>query len=247
MSFEPLLDKYIPLKTIVAYAADELNKSDGDQDQMWILGLRALVLCNQQISAEPITVRLPVLPNKTVPFPSGVITWTKVGLLNSHGEVVTLKINNALTTYRDTNPNRIQDLTPNVNDSIGSLAYAPFYLNYYYNNGYYNLYGVGGGLIQYGECRVDDKNRIIILPTDFKYDNIIFEYISNPKRDTEFMVLTSFQEAIIAFIKWKMNVGNRQEFYAAVTEARRTLPGKKVTLQGINQVLREAATMKLRS
>ena len=65
---------------------DECNKSDGDQDQMWLLALRGLVLCNQQVSAEPKTVRLPVLPNKTVPFPSGVLSWSKVGVLNSKGE-----------------------------------------------------------------------------------------------------------------------------------------------------------------
>jgi len=61
------------------------------------------------------------------------------------------------------------------------------------------------------------------------------------------MVLSVLTEAIIAFIKWKMKVGDRAEFYAEATEARRTLPGKKVTLQGINQVLREPNAQKLRS
>lgn len=247
MSSEPLIGKYTPLKVIVDLAADELNKSDGDTDQMWILGLRGLLKLNQQISAEPKTVRLPVNSNKTVSFPPDCLTWTKIGLLNSHGEVVTLKINNGLTTYRDLNPNRIEDLTPNVNDSIGSLAYAPFYLNYYYNNGYYNLFGVGGGLIQYGECKVDEANRVVVLPPNFQYQNIIFEYISNPERNQDYMVLSVLTEAIIAFIKWKMNVGSRADFYAEATEARRTLPGKKVTLQSINQFLREPVAQKLRS
>ena len=247
MSIEPLLDKYIPLKTVVSYALDELKKSDGDEDELWILGMRGLVLLNQQITAEPKTVRLPVNSNKTVSFPPGVLSWTKIGILNSHGEISTLKINSGLTTWRDTNPNRIQDLIPNINDSVGSLAYAPYYLNYYYNDGYYNLFGVGGGLIQYGECRVDEENKVVILPENFKYDNIMFEYISSPNKDPDFMVLLAFQEAIISFIKWKLKVGTREEFYGAVTEARRTLPGKKVTLQSLNQVLREPNAMKLRS
>lgn len=247
MSFEPLLGKYIPLKTVVQYALDAAKKSDGDQDEGWILGLRALTLLNYQVLAEPKTVRLPVNANQTVTFPADCISYTKIGLLNSHGEVVTLKINNGLTTWRDTNPNRIQDLVPNINDSIGSLAYAPYYLNYYYNNGYYNLFGVGGGLIQYGECRIDEANGIVILPADFKYDSVIFEYLSSPQRDNDYLIPITFQEAIIAFIEWKWKIGTRQDFYGAVTEARRTLPGKKVTLQNLNQFIREPVAMKLRS
>lgn len=247
MSTEPLIGKYTPLKSITAMFLDEAGKSDGSQDEAWILGLRALVKLNQQVSAEPKTVRLPVSPNKTVPFPPGVITWTKIGLLNTNGEVVTIKINNGLTTFRDLNPNRIQDLTPNVNNSITALTGTPLFLNYYYANTYYNLFGLGNGLIQYGECAVDDANEVVVLSPTFQYDSIMFEYITNPYKDNDYMVLTSFTEAIIAFIKWKMKLGSRDEFYAEVTEARRTLPGKKVTLQTLNQVLRESSGMKLRS
>jgi len=247
MSIEPLISQYVPLKTVVAYFLDETNKSDGDQDQAWILGMRALVELNYDIAAQPKTVRLPLLGNKTVPFPADLLDWTKIGLLNSHQEVVTLKINNGLTNFRDLNPNRLELLTPNVNDSIGSLAYAPFYLNYYYNNGYYNLFGVGGGLIQYGEVSVDSANRVIIMPSDFKYQNIILEYISAPERDNDFTVPLALQEAIIAFIKWKMKLGTRDDYIAEKINARRRMPNKKVTLQSINQVIREPNAQKLRS
>ena len=236
---------YTPLKTIVAYFLDEWNKSEGDQDQAWILAFRGLHKLNQQISAEPKTVRLPLLPNKTVQIPSDCISWSKIGLLNTHGEVCTLKINNGLTTFRDNNPNRLEDLTPNINNSIdsGNLLY----LNYYYNQGYYNLFGVGGGLIQYGECRVDERNGVILMPSDFKYNDIIFEYISSPERDGDYIVPTVLQEAIIAFIAWKMKLAPREIFYAEAVEARRALPKKRVTLQSINQVIRESESMKLRS
>lgn len=246
MSINPNIGKYTPLKSIVSYYLDQEQKSAGDEDECWILGLRALTLMNQQFSAEPKTVRLPKNGNQTVTIPAGCITWTKIGLLDENGQVNTLRINNALTTYADSSSNRIQRLTPNIND-FGNLAQSQVYLNYYNNGNYYNLFGVAGGLIQYGECSVDDEKGIIILPPDFKYDNIIFEYISNPERDEDFMVLTSMQEAIIAFIAWKQKRGTRQDFYAAATEARRTLPGKKVTLQQINEVIRQTDAMKLRS
>lgn len=247
MSINQNIGKYVPLKTVIAYALDELKKSDGDQDELWILGLRALVLLNQQISAEPKTVRLPVQANQTAIIPAGCISWSKVGLLDNQGQISTLRINNALTTFRDTNPNRLELLTPNINDSIGQLGVQTWFCNYYDNGAYYNLFGVGGGLVQYGECRVDEENGVIILPPDFRYKDIMFEYISNPERDEDFMVLTSMQEAIISFIKWKLKLCDRNEFYGAATEARRTLPGKKVTLQMLNQVIRETDSQKLRS
>lgn len=247
MSTEPQLGKYVPLKMVVALFSDQYDKSEGDQDRFWLLGLRALVDLNFDISGEPKTVRLPVNGNKTVSFPTGCITWTKIGLLNNNGEVSTLKINSALTTLKDTNPNRLNYLTPDISDSALSLCGTPYFLNYYYNQGYYNLYGAGTGLIQYGSCRVDDANELVVLPPDFTYDSILFEYISSPQRDGDYTVLLALQEAIIAFIAWKMKLDTRENYYGEVTKARRRLPGKKVTLQGINQVIRESEAMKLRS
>jgi hypothetical protein len=247
MSVEPNLNQYVALKTVVSYFMDQHVKSEGDQDMYWIIGMRGLTDLNYDIAAQPKTVRLPVLANKTVPFPADLLSWSKIGLLNSEGEVVTLKINTGLTTFRDNNPNRLEDLTANVNSSVGTLAYSAYYLNYYYNNGYYNLFGVGGGLIQYGECRVDDKNRVIVLPPDFNYQNIIVEYISAPERDEDFTVPLALQEALIAFIEWKTKLGPREEYYAQKVNARRRMPKKKVTLQSINQVLREPNAFKLRS
>lgn len=247
MSQEPLISSYVPLKTCVAYYLDEIDKSQGDQDRCWLLALRGLVDLHQDISAEPRTVRLTLLGNKTVPFPADCLSWSKIGLLNSSGEISTLRINTALTTYRDTNPNRIQDLTPNINDSIGALGTTPFYFNYYYDGGYYSLFGVGGGLVQYGSCSVDEINRLVILPPDFQYANIMFEYLSSPEKNEDYMVPLALQEAIIAFISWKMKTGTRQDYYAAAISGRRRLGGKKVTLQGIAQAIRETSGMYLKS
>lgn len=238
---------YTPLKTVVSYFLDEENKSMGDFDRCWVLGLRALTLMNFQVSGQTKTVRLPVLPNRTVPFPADLLSWTKIGILDDKGQINTLRVNNALTTYRDNNPNRLENLTPNINDSIGSIALVPFYSNYYYGGGVYQLFGVGNGVITHGDCKVDEKNRVIILNIDFKYDSIMLEYFSAPDRDDDYQVPTCLQEAIIAFIKWKTKSGSREEFYGAVTEGRRSLPKKKVELQTINQVIRESQGGKLRS
>ncbi len=61
------------------------------------------------------------------------------------------------------------------------------------------------------------------------------------------MVLTAIQEAVIAFMEWKLKIAPREMYIAAKVEARRRMPNKKVTLQQINQVVRESNSMKLRS
>jgi hypothetical protein len=241
------IDYYTPLSTIVSYFLDANGKSDGDADQAWLIGLRALTDLNYEISASPMTVRIPLNANKTASFPAGVLSWTKVGLLNERGETVTIKINNSLTKWRDLNPNRLELLTPDINNSIGALTQTPLFLNYYYNGNYVNLFGVQNGLIQYGDCRVDETNRVIIMPPNFQYDHVMFEFISAPQKTDDYLVLTSMQEAVIAFIEWKMKIAPRELYYAAATIARRRMPNKKCTLQQINTIVREANGMKLRS
>lgn len=241
------IDYYTDLRTIVSYCLDANSKSEGDQDQAWLIGLRALVDLQYEFAAQAMTVRIPINANKTATFPPGVLSWTKIGLLNEKGETVTLKINNGLTKWRDLNPNRIELLTPDINNSVTAMSGTNVYLNYYFNGNYCNLFGVGNGLIQYGECRVDEQNRVVVLNENFRYDHIMFEFISAPQRQDDYIVPTALQEAVIAFIEWKLKIAPRDMYISAKVEARRRMPGKKVTLQSINQVLRESQAMKLRS
>lgn len=237
---------YVPLKTVVAYALDEEVKSIADFDRCWLLALRGLVMINRDFAGQPQTVRLPVEPNKTVPFPSGLMSWSKIGILDDKGQINTLRVNNAITTYRDNNPNRLEDLTPNINNSIGTLALVPYYSNYFYGGGVYQLFGVGNGVITYGDCTVDEKNRVIVLQKDFKYDSIMLEGIMVPEKNDDYQVMTVLQEAIIMFIRWKLKLASRQEFYAECVAARRAMPKKKVVIQTLNQVLRDSSAFKLR-
>lgn len=239
--------KYIPLKQAVSYFLDQSDKSMGDFDKCWILAFRALVELNLDISNEPISVRLPVNGNKTVNLPPDYISWTKIGLLNNLGEVNTLSVNNALSIFKDTNPNRLSDLTADVQTSYNMIFGIPFFLNYFDNGLYYNLFGVGGGLITYGECRVDEKNGLIVLSPDFQYSEIILEYMSCPEKNGDYTIQIELQEAVIAFIGAKMKLNPMQDFYNEVIKGRRRLPGKKVTLSTINEVLRESTGFYLRS
>lgn len=239
------IQKYVPLKTIVSYCIDEEDQSIGSFDKYWVFAFRGLVDLLFDVTAEPITVRLPVLGNKTVPFPADYISWNKIGILNNNGEVSTLKINNALTKYKDADPNRIQRLTSDITDTYPLLINNPYYLNYYYNGIYQPLFGVGGGLVQYGECTVDEENGLIVLNPEFRYDAVILEYISSPEKNGDYTVPLYTQEALIAWIKWKAKRGTRQDYIAEKTNARRRAPKKRVNLQSFNQVIRESNGQKL--
>lgn len=241
------LTPYVPLKEIVSYAMDEIDKSIGDFDKGWLLGLRAVGQLNRDVSGQTMTVRLPVESNMTVQLPAGCQSWVKIGILDDHGQVNTLRVNNALSTFRDNNPQRLTDLTADINNSIGSLALVPYYSNFYYGSGAYTLFGVGNGVITYGDCKVDELNRVIILGLDFKYSSIILEYVVSPEKETDYRVPAYLQEAIIAFIKWKLKLGTVDDYTREIIRARRSMPNKKVVLQTLNQIIRESNGMKLKA
>lgn len=238
--------KEVSLKQVVAYTLDENVNSVAEFDRYWVLAFRALVYMHFEILAEPVTKRLPVNANKTVYFPPDYLSWTKIGIMNEKGEVCTLKVNDALSTFKDNNPNRLP-VIPNVNNAVPTMVGSPLYLNYYYNGVYQNYYGLRGGLIQFGECKVDEENKVIVLNPEFRYANILLEYISSPQKNDDYTIPIYAQEAVIAFIKWKTKQGNAREFYNELKVTRRHLNGKKVSLQKVNQVLRESTGQFLKS
>lgn len=228
--------RYEPLKTIVSYFCDQYQKSSGDFDRYWVLAFRGLSYLHYNISAEPKTVRLVVDANQTVRFPNDYVQWVKIGLENSNGEISTLRVNNALTTFNSTNPDRLSNLTPDIASALTTGNQIPF-LNFFNNGEYETRFGVGyAGIQTYGECRVDDKNNVIILSPNFAYKSILVEYISAPERDTEYMVDVRLREAIIAWIAWQLKLDSRQNFYGFAIDARRTI--KPLNMQSFNQTIR---------
>jgi hypothetical protein len=240
------IGKYVPLKTIVSYYIDQEKKSIGDFDSCWLMAMRALVDIGFDMSFEPLTVRLPVNGNMTAQLPPDYLSWTKIGVMNSSGEVNSLKINNSLTKFRDNNPNRLSQLTPDtIDQDFNNIVQNPYFLNYYFGGWYTPLFGLGNGLLQFGECSVDERNGVIVLNTNFPFSDVLLEYISSPQRNGDYQIETVCQEAVIAFIAWKMKTGNDQDYYFRKAEARRRL--NPVRLSVINQALRENAGFKIKA
>lgn len=242
------ISRYTPLKECVAFFLDINKKSDRERDTAWLTAFRALRVMGFSATWEPKTIRIPVNANLTVTLPSDYITWTKIGVLNASNEISTLKINRSLTKYKDNNPNRQDYLTPDVpTNNFWNIALNPFYLNYYFGNWYTPLFGLGNGLVQFADIVVDEKNNVIVLGPTYPFNDIMLEYISCPERDEDYMVETCLAEAVIAFIEWKFKLGTEQNFYARFKEGRRSLPGKRFTLQEANQAIRENAGYKLKA
>jgi len=229
--------KYIPLKEVMAMFLDQYDKSIADADKVWIILFRGLEDMHFNISAEPKTVRLPKNGNQTVTLPADYVAWVKIGVMDNMGQVSTLRINNSLTTFRDTNPNRLDLLTADINSGWGGSNLNMPFLNFYYNGVYTPLFGIGGGLIQFGECRVDEKNNVIVLPPDYRFDSLLLEYISCPEKDDDYMVDRRLRESLITFVAWKLKLDTDVNYYARLTEARRKIT--PVHLQTFNQIIRE--------
>ncbi len=241
------LTKYTQLKRIVSYFLDEANKSIGDFDKAWIMAFRALAMIGLNFSFEPMTVRLPInAGNMTVPLPAGYIRWTKLGIINGSGEVCTLKINTSLTYWRDLNPNRLTAISPDIPDlDLSMYIQTPFFYNYYFGSVYSPYFGIGGGLVQYSDVRVDEQNGVIVLDPTYPFPDILLEYIGSPESNGDYQIQTCCQEAVISFLNWKFKLGSREDFYSALTEARRGL--KPITLQEIQQAIRENTKFALKS
>lgn len=227
--------KYIPLKEVAAQVLNANGKSIGSMFKVMQLCYRAMEALHFNVSAEPSSVLLPVDGNLTVPFPPDYVQWVKIGLLTADGKVSTLKVNNSLTTFRDNNPNRLT----NIVGEIGGNWLSPngIYLNYFNGLGYVPLFGIGGGIVTYGDCRVDEKNNVIIFPPDFRYSNILLEYISCPQDNQGYEIDRRLREPIIAFCEWKLKLAPEKSFYDRAKEARREM--FPISLQEVNQVLRE--------
>lgn len=230
--------KYVSLKTVVSYFLDECDKSIGDFDKAWVMAFRGLNDIGYNIAFEPKSVRLPMNGNLTATLPSDYIMWTKIGVINASGEVSTLRVNNSLTKFADNHPDRLSKISPDIPDSnLNNLVLNPYFFNYFSGGYFAPMFGLGGGLVQYGECVVDEKNMVIVMSPTYPFGDVLLEYISNPQQDNDYQIEVVCQEALIAFIKWKFKLAPEREYYSRMIEARRKL--KPIRLQEIQQAIRQ--------
>ncbi len=192
---------YIPLDSIINDYLTESEQSNNKYFKNWHSAFRGMEVLGLDYFYRVQAVKLPINANMTVTLPADYLNWTKVGILNTHGEIIPLYYNDKFTTYADLLPNRIEK----VDDAqSGWLEWGlNTWCNYWNGSGYSNVYGVPSGEPFVGQFKIDNENGVIILNQRYDRDYLMLEYVSSPTEGQEYYVPVQFREALIAWLWWK--------------------------------------------
>jgi len=196
------MSQFIDINDCVTAYMDESEQGIHKQFKLSQLAFRCMDELGIDFFYKIKSARLPVKANFTVDLPSDYLNYTKVGVLNSKGEVIPLAFNNKLTTYADLFPNRVEK-TQDLSLLNWAAPYSGIFFNFWNGSTFGNLYGVPSGAPFIGSFKVDITNNIILLNETFGYDYIILEYLANPVDGETYHVPLCFKESIIAYLAWK--------------------------------------------
>lgn len=202
--------QFITLDSIINDYINESEKSNHQYAKLWHLAYRGMEDLGVDFFYAIRSVKLPILGNKTVQLPNDCLRYTKIGVLNSRGEIVPLIYNNKLTFYADAMPNR-QEKTIDNNFLLWNqcISTAPFYGfgygAYGNNSGYTPIYGVPSGAPYQGSFNIDEANGIVLFDEHFNWEYVMIEYVSSPQEGDACTVPFHFREAIINWLWWKDN------------------------------------------
>jgi hypothetical protein len=196
----------VKLRDIILMYSEAAIKSDSTFLRLWRTAFRGFAQMGLNHFFNVKTISIPVNENITATLPDDYINYIRIGNFNDKGELQVLSVNNTLTTFKDTNPNRLGDIATEVGSPSFSVVgndYLPVSQNTL--EGYYNTdnFGIGSRLLTVGECKLDIANRVILLNTSFPYPHIILEYIPSPEQDDDYEIPIQFQEAMIAWLGWQ--------------------------------------------
>ena len=209
----------IGLKTIVAELIDSKDSSSHEFRRMYNIGVRGVREFNTDIVGNFSTKLLDVNANKTADLPEDYVSYSKMGVINEKGEIVTLRSNPQLSNYNighPLNPDRFEGVP-----GIGAVSYPAIPYNYpyiYYNffvsNQSFNLFGLAGGGQDIGQYKVDEECGIIIFGPYFKYEKVLLEYLGDGMdRDcNDYMIDSRAAEAMLAYIRWKTALDNPKKY-----------------------------------
>jgi hypothetical protein len=168
-----------------------------------------------------------VQSNDTVTLPDDYVDLVKIGVVDSDGLVYVLGQNKNLNysrQYTDAENTTVSDAGPlNIDDNIvidredsksatggnsGNVDVVDgfdsyIFRNYIYENSLGRLYGMGGGQ-QEGDYRINlDQNRIE-LEVNSGVTEVVIEYVADEARSTNPMVHVYAEEALRAYIYYKL-------------------------------------------
>ena len=218
---------YITIDSVINDYIDESEQSVHKYAKLYNIAVRGMEKLGLDFFYKIRTVKIPIdTTNYTAELPNDYISYTKIGVLNSVGEIIPLKFNNKMTYYADQQPNRLA-LTQDNTLATWYQSDLPLWFNYWDGYGFNNIYGLPSGSPFVGSFNIDDSNGVVLLNQYFYYSYLMIEYLSSGNPDEPFRIPIQFREAGLSFLAWrdiasmpstrKGNLGDKrdrkQEFY----------------------------------
>jgi hypothetical protein len=218
---------YITIDSVINDYIDESEQSVHKYAKLYNIAVRGMEKLGLDFFYKIRTVKIPIdTTNYTAELPNDYISYTKIGVLNSVGEIIPLKFNNKMTYYADQQPDRLA-LTQDNTLATWYQSDLPLWFNYWDGYGFNNIYGLPSGSPFVGSFNIDDSNGVVLLNQYFFYSYLMIEYLSSGNPDEPFRIPIQFREALLSFLAWrdiasmpstrKGNLGDKrdrkQEFY----------------------------------
>jgi hypothetical protein len=218
---------YITIDSVINDYIDESEQSVHKYAKLYNIAVRGMEKLGLDFFYKIRTVKIPIdTTNYTAELPNDYISYTKIGVLNSVGEIIPLKFNNKMTYYADQQPDRLA-LTQDDTLATWYQSDLPLWYNYWDGYGFNNIYGLPSGSPFVGSFNIDDSNGVVLLNEYFYYSYLMIEYLSSGNPDEPFRIPIQFREALLSFLAWrdiasmpstrKGNLGDKrdrkQEFY----------------------------------
>ncbi len=194
--------QWVPLEECINLYIDESEQSNHKYFKLWQIAYRALTELGLDAFFVVKSVKLPVLANLTVRLPEDFLSYSKVGVLNEQGEIITMGVNNKLTVAFDLSPTRLSQ-TQDATIPTQIQEQGIWWYNFWNGYAYAPVYGLPSGSPFIGNFKIDNANGVIVLSENFPYPYIMLEYTASPKSGCEYYLPIQFKEAVIAYLRWK--------------------------------------------
>jgi len=193
--------QYVSLDTVINLYLDRSEQSVHKYYKCWQLAFSGMEELGLDFFYQIKSVKLPVNANLTVSLPDDYLNYSKVGVLNSQGEIIPMGYNNKLTTFADLQPDRLEKTQDNTITDLIQFN-TPIWYNYWNNGAFSSLYGLPSGSPFIGSFKVDNHNGVILLSENFGYEYIMLEYVASPKQGEEYYIPIQFKTALMWYIAY---------------------------------------------
>ena len=244
------------LRQIIAQFLDSADQSSHQFRRLYNIGVSGCREFNLDITGQFKTVLLPVNPNKTVTLPQDYLTYSKMGIVNERGEIITFTKNEQLSQYHAIYTQQVErnegvpELTT-IGNYVAPLPYPYLYSNYWNGGTSYNLFGLNSGTANITEFDIDEGAGVILLNQHTRYEEMLLEYLSDGYDELadDYEIDVRAEEAFICYLRWKQATDLIKKFSASQIREYKNeyYRERKLAKMRINKALVSEFTHKKRS